>query len=71
MKIKFETWDVTMRHATHHMEPNVDHDDEPPRTSREDKEDEEQVRRGCGTIISMYHVDPKSQTHMASHGPQK
>ena len=38
IKIKFERWDVTMRHAAHHMEPNVDCDKEPPRTSREDKE---------------------------------
>ena len=69
MKIKFETWDVTVRHVTHHMEPNVDCDDEPPRTSREDKKDEEQVRRSHGTNMSMYQVDPKSQTHMASHAP--
>ena len=60
-----------MRHATHHMEPNVHHDDEPPRTSREDKKDEEQVRRSCGIIISIYRVDPKSQIHMTSHAPQK
>ena len=31
-KIKFETWDVTMRCAAEHMEPNMDHDDEMPRT---------------------------------------
>ena len=42
-KIKFETWDVTMRHAAHHMEPNVDCDNETPGTTREENKDEEQV----------------------------
>ena len=65
MKIKFETWDVTMRCATHHLEPNVDHDEELKRTSRDGKEDEEGGRRHHGTNMSMYHVDPKFQTHMA------
>ena len=56
-----------MRHVTQHMEPNMDCDDETSRTCREDKEDEEQVRRSHGTNMSMYQVDPISQTHMASH----
>ena len=69
IKIKFETWDVTMRRVANNMEPNMDCDKEPPRTSREDKEDEEQVRRSCGINMLTLQVDPKSQTHMASHAP--
>ena len=57
MKIKFETWDVTMRCATHHMELNVDCDEELQRTSRDGKEDEEQGRRCHGTSMSIYQVD--------------
>ena len=45
MKIKFETWDITLRCVTHHMEPNVDRDGELQRTSCDGKEDEEQGRR--------------------------
>ena len=58
-----------MRCVARHMEPNIDHDDETPRTCQEDKEDEEHVRRSHGTNMSMSQVDPKSQTHMASHAP--
>ena len=65
MKIKFETWDVTMRHVTQHIEPNMDHDKEFQRTSRDSKEDEEQGRRCCGTDMSMYQVDTQFQNHMA------
>ena len=68
-KIKFEMWDVTMRHAAHHMEPNMDCDDETPRTCQEANNDEEQVRRSHGTNMSTSQVDPKFQTHMASHAP--
>ena len=35
IKIKCETWDVTMRCVTHQMDPNMDCDDEPLRASRE------------------------------------
>ena len=69
IKIKFETWDVTMRCVTHDMEPNMDRDEELQRTSRDIKEDEEQGRRHHETNMSMYQVDPKFQTHMASHAP--
>ena len=31
-KTKFEMWDVTMRHVAHHMEPNMECDNETPRT---------------------------------------
>ena len=34
IKIKFEMWDVTMTHAAHYMEPNMDCDDETPRRCR-------------------------------------
>ena len=65
IKIKFETWDVTMRCVTQHMEPNMDHDKEFQRTSRDDKEDEEQGRTCHRANMSMYQVDPKFQNHMA------
>ena len=58
MKIKFETWDVAMRNVTHHMEPNVDHDDELQRTNGESKEDEEHGRKRHGTNTSTNQVDP-------------
>ena len=58
-----------MRCAAHHMEPNMDHDNETPRKCREDNKDEEQVRRSCGTNMSTSQVDPKFQTRMASHAP--
>ena len=48
MEIKFETWDVTMRRVTQHIAPNVDHDKEFQRTSRDSKKDEEQGRRCHG-----------------------
>ena len=65
MKIKFETWDVTMRCASQHIEPNMDCDKEFQRTSRDSKEDEEQGRRHHGTNMSMYQVDTQFQNHMA------
>ena len=66
MKIKFETWDVTIRHVTQHIEPNMDHDEEFQRTSRDSKEDEEQGR--ChGTNMSTYQVDTQFLNHMARH----
>ena len=45
----------------------MDHDEERQRRSRDGKEDEGQGRRCHGTNMSMYQVDPKFQTHMASH----
>ena len=68
-KIKFEIWAVTMRHVAHHMEPNMDRDNETPSTNQEDSKDEEQGRRSHGTNMSMSQVDPKFQTHMASCAP--
>ena len=65
MKIKFETWDVTMRHVTQHIEPNMDCDKKFQRTSRDRKEDEEQGRRHHGTDMSAYQVDRQFQNHMA------
>ena len=67
IKIKFETWDVTMRRVTQHIEPNMDCDEEFQRTSRDSKKDEEQGRRCHGTDMSMYQVDTQFQNHMARH----
>ena len=67
MKIKFSTWDVTMTPVTQHIEPNMDHDEEFQRTSRDRKEDEEQRRRCHGTDTSMYQVDTLFQNHMVRH----
>ena len=58
-----------MRHVAHHMEPNVDRDNETPKSSQENNMDEEQGRRSHGTNMSMSQVDPKSQTYMASCAP--
>ena len=63
MKIKFATWDVTVTPATQHIEPNMDHDDEFQRTSRDRKEHEEQRRRHHGTDMSTYQVDTQFQNH--------
>ena len=38
-KIKFETWDVTMRCVAHQMEPNMDHDYETQRRWLKENED--------------------------------
>ena len=68
-KITFEMWDVMMRRAAHHMEPNMDCDNETPGTCQDDDKVEVQVRRSHGTNMSMSQVDPKFQTHMASCAP--
>ena len=67
MKIKFATWDVTVTPATQHIEPNMDHDDEFQRTSRDRKEHEEQRRRHHGTDMSTYQVDTQFQNHKVRH----
>ena len=70
-KLKFEMWDVTMRCVAHHMEPNVDHDDETQRTHLEENKDEEQVIKSHGTNMSTSQGDLKFQTHMVSCAPQE
>ena len=64
MKIKFATWDVTVTPVTQDIEPNVNHDKEFQRTSRDRKEHEEQRRRCHRTDMSMYQVDTQFQIHM-------
>ena len=58
-----------MRHAVHHMEQNMEHDNETPSRSQEYNKDEEQVRRSCGTNMSTSQVNPNFQTHVASCAP--
>ena len=67
MKIKFATCDVTMTPPTQQLEPNMDHDKEFQRTSRDRKEHEEQRRRHHRTDTSMYQVDRQFQNHMVRH----
>ena len=62
VKIRLETWDVIMRHVTQQIEPNMDHDEEFQRTSRDRKEDEEQGRRCRGTYMSTCQVDTSFRT---------
>ena len=60
-----------MTPATQHIEPNVDHDEEFQRTSRDRKEHEEQRRRFHRTDMSTYQVDTQFQNHMVRHAYTK
>ena len=66
-KIKLVTWDITVTPVTQDIDPNVDHDKELQRISRDRKDHEEQRRRCHRTDMSMYQVDAQFQNHMVRH----
>ena len=63
-KIKLVTWDMTVTPATQHIEPNMDHDKDSQRISRDRREHEEQRTRCHGMDMSTYQVDTLFQNHM-------
>ena len=63
-KIKLMTWDITVTPATQDIEPDMDHDKDSQRISRDRREQEEQRRRCHGMDMSTYQVDTQFQNHM-------
>ena len=60
-KIKLTTWDITVTPATQDIEPDMDHDEDSQRISRDRRE---QRRRCHGMDMSTYQVDTQFQNHM-------
>ena len=60
-----------MRCVAHHMEPNMDHDDETQRRWLKENKDQEQVIKSHGTNMSTSQVDLEYKTHMASCASQE
>ena len=65
--MKMATWDMTVTPVTQDIEPNVDHDKDSQRISRDRREHEEQRRRCCRMDTSMYQVDTQFPNHMVRH----
>ena len=66
-KIKLMTWDITVTPATQDIEPDVDHDEDSQRISRDRREQEEQRRRCHGMDTSTCQVDTQFQNCMVRH----
>ena len=63
-KIKLMTWDITVTPVTQDIEPDVDHDKDSQRISRDRREQEEQRRRCQEMDTSTYQVDTQFQNRI-------
>ena len=66
-KRKLMTWDITVTPATQDIEPDMDHDEDSQRISRNRREQEEQRRKCHRMDTPTYQVDTQFQNHMVRH----